>query len=137
MLAIVITRHGGPDVLRVRELPDPVPADGEILIRNKAFGLNRAEIYMRDGSWGDLAPVPGIECAGLVESDPSGQDRRAGRGMNAMNATQARVLSVNVGGPRTFETPRRPVTTAIWKTPVDSARIVCRGARCRTARSRP
>ena len=72
MRAIVITRHGGPDVLRIQELPDPIPADGEVLIRNKAFGLNRAELYMRDGSWGDLAPVPGIECAGLVESDPSG-----------------------------------------------------------------
>jgi NADPH:quinone reductase-like Zn-dependent oxidoreductase len=73
MRAIVITRHGGPDVLRIQELPDPVPADGEVLIRNRAFGLNRAELYMRDGSWGDLAAVPGIECAGLVESDPSGR----------------------------------------------------------------
>src|SRR5579859_7207570 len=73
MRAIVISSHGGPEVLALRQLPDPVPADGDVLIRVKAFGLNRAELYMRDGSWGDLAPVPGIECAGLVETDPSGR----------------------------------------------------------------
>ncbi|MFF7977029.1 alcohol dehydrogenase catalytic domain-containing protein [Streptomyces sp. NPDC007905] len=39
----------------------------------KAFGLNHAEAYMRAGTWGDVAAVPGIECAGLVEADPSGQ----------------------------------------------------------------
>ncbi|MER8188172.1 zinc-binding dehydrogenase [Kitasatospora sp. NPDC094015] len=73
MKAIVISAHGGPEVLTVTELPDPVPADGEILIRVKAFGLNHAEAYMRAGAWGEVAAVPGIECAGLVESDPSGR----------------------------------------------------------------
>jgi len=38
--AIVITAPGGPEVLAVRELPDPVPAEGEILVRVRAFGLN-------------------------------------------------------------------------------------------------
>jgi NADPH2:quinone reductase len=73
MRAIVISAHGGPEVLTIRELPDPVPGPDDVLVRIKAFGLNRAELYMRDGSWGDLAPVPGIECAGLIEADPSGQ----------------------------------------------------------------
>ncbi|GIG59927.1 alcohol dehydrogenase [Longispora fulva] len=73
MRAIVISRHGGPEVLIPADLPDPVAADGEVLIRVRAFGLNHAELYMRDGSWGDLAPVPGIECAGTVESDPAGR----------------------------------------------------------------
>lgn len=48
MKAIVITAHGGPEVLAVTELPDPVPAAGEILIRIQAFGLNHAETYMRN-----------------------------------------------------------------------------------------
>ena len=43
MKAIVITAYGGPDVLSVTELPDPVPAAGEVLIRVRAFGLNHAE----------------------------------------------------------------------------------------------
>ncbi|WP_035840735.1 zinc-binding dehydrogenase [Kitasatospora azatica] len=73
MKAIVISAHGGPEVLTPTELPDPVPAEGEVLVRVKAFGLNHAEAYMRSGAWGEVAAVPGIECAGLVEADPSGQ----------------------------------------------------------------
>jgi len=71
--AVVITAPGAPEVLAVTELPDPVPADGEVLIRVRAFGLNHAEAYMRSGAWGKVAQVPGIECAGTVEADPSGR----------------------------------------------------------------
>ncbi|MFJ9871217.1 zinc-binding dehydrogenase [Streptomyces sp. NPDC101165] len=73
MKAIVISSHGGPEVLTLTELPDPVPTGGEVLIRVKAFGLNHAEAYMRGGAWGEVAAVPGIECAGVVEADPSGE----------------------------------------------------------------
>jgi NADPH:quinone reductase-like Zn-dependent oxidoreductase len=73
MQAIVISAHGGPEVLTITELPDPVPAADEVLIRIRAFGLNHAETYMRNGSWGAVAPVTGIECAGTVETDPSGR----------------------------------------------------------------
>ncbi|MEZ0091381.1 zinc-binding dehydrogenase [Streptacidiphilus sp. EB129] len=73
MKAIVISAHGGPEVLTLADLPDPVPADGEVLIRVRAFGLNHAEAYMRSGAWGDVAAVTGIECAGTVEADPSGR----------------------------------------------------------------
>jgi NADPH:quinone reductase len=72
MKAIVITTPGGPEVLAITELPDPVPAEGEVLIRVAAFGLNHAEAYMRSGAWGKVAQVTGIECAGTVEADPSG-----------------------------------------------------------------
>ncbi len=73
MKAVVISAYGAPEVLTVTDLPDPVPAPGEVLIRVKAFGLNHAEAYMRAGAWGEVAAVPGIECAGLVEADPSGR----------------------------------------------------------------
>ncbi len=73
MKAIIISAPGGPDVLKPAELPDPEPAPGEILIRVMAFGLNHAETYMRNGSFGPVAQVTGIECAGTVQSDPSGQ----------------------------------------------------------------
>src|SRR5690348_18396593 len=72
MKAIVITAYGGPEVLAVTKLPSPVPAAGEVLVRVRAFGLNHAEAYMRSGAWGRVAQVPGIECAGTVEADPSG-----------------------------------------------------------------
>ena len=58
MKAIVITAYGGPEVLAVTELPDPVPGPGEVLIRVRAFGLNHAEAYMRSGSLGTGRPGP-------------------------------------------------------------------------------
>jgi NADPH2:quinone reductase len=73
MKAIIISAHGGPDVLTPVQLPDPEPATGDVLIRVMAFGLNHAETYMRNGSFGPVAQVTGIECAGIVESDPGGQ----------------------------------------------------------------
>jgi NADPH:quinone reductase-like Zn-dependent oxidoreductase len=73
MKAIIISAHGGPDVLTPVQLPDPEPAPGDVLIRVMAFGLNHAEAYMRSGSFGPVAQVTGIECAGTVESDPCGR----------------------------------------------------------------
>jgi NADPH:quinone reductase-like Zn-dependent oxidoreductase len=51
MKAMVIEEFGGPDKLRIRELALPEPVAGEVRIRVKAFGLNRAETYMRRGLW--------------------------------------------------------------------------------------
>src|ERR1700761_141563 len=72
MRAIVMSHHGGPEVLETRELPDPVPGPGDVLIRVRAFGLNHADTYMRSGVWSFGIPVLGIECVGVVEEDPSG-----------------------------------------------------------------
>src|SRR5262249_61276445 len=72
MRAIVITEHGGPDVLQVQEVPDPVPAGDEVLIRVRAFGLNHAETHMRKGEWPEATPISGIEAVGTVVRDPSG-----------------------------------------------------------------
>ncbi|HXD66584.1 MAG TPA: zinc-binding dehydrogenase [Solirubrobacteraceae bacterium] len=73
MRAIVMTQHGGPEVLETRDLPDPVPGPGEVLIRVRAFGLNHADTYMRSGVWSFGIPVLGIECVGVVEQDPGGR----------------------------------------------------------------
>jgi NADPH:quinone reductase-like Zn-dependent oxidoreductase len=72
MEAVVMSQDGGPDRLVLEELPRPVPQQGEVLIRVRAFGINRAETYMRRGEWPEIAPVSGIECVGEVEQDPSG-----------------------------------------------------------------
>jgi NADPH:quinone reductase-like Zn-dependent oxidoreductase len=73
MKATVITEHGGPEVLRIQELPDPVEGDEEVLIRVKAFGVNHAETHMRKGEWPESTPVSGIEAVGSVVRDPSGR----------------------------------------------------------------
>ncbi|MES2264917.1 MAG: zinc-binding dehydrogenase [Pseudomonadota bacterium] len=73
MKAIVIKQYGGPEVLALEERPMPVARMGQVLIEVKAFGINHAEIYFRQGVWGDVAEISGIECAGVVKSDPSGQ----------------------------------------------------------------
>ena len=72
MKAIVRQQYGGPEQLQIREVPDPVAVPGEVLVRVKAFGINRAEQYFRLGAWGEVAAISGIECVGEVADDPSG-----------------------------------------------------------------
>ncbi len=70
MRAIWITRHGGPEVLEVREGPDPEPKPGEVRVRVKAAGLNFAEVMARMGMY-PAAPKPpcvvGYEASGVVD----------------------------------------------------------------------
>src|ERR1700754_3690103 len=73
MRAILRSRFGGPEVLEIREIPDPEPKAGHVVIQVKAFGLNHAEMHMRRGEWAEAAPVSGIECVGLVKSCPGGE----------------------------------------------------------------
>ena len=72
MRAMVITEPGGPEVLQLQEVSDPVPGEGEVLIRVKAFGINHAETHMRKGDWPEATPISGIEAVGTVAQDPSG-----------------------------------------------------------------
>jgi NADPH:quinone reductase-like Zn-dependent oxidoreductase len=72
MKAIVRTKFGGPEQLLIKEVPAPEPKPGHVLIEVKAFGLNHAELHMRQGNWPEAADISGIECAGIVRSDPSG-----------------------------------------------------------------
>ncbi|MER9795881.1 zinc-dependent alcohol dehydrogenase family protein [Mesorhizobium sp. M0142] len=62
---------GGPEVLRIENVDMPAPGRGEIQIRVKALGLNRAEALLRSGRYIQTAPLPsglGLEAAGLVET---------------------------------------------------------------------
>jgi len=49
MKAVVIEEPGGPEVLKIRDIPKPTPVPGWVLIKVKAFGLNRSEMYTRQG----------------------------------------------------------------------------------------
>jgi len=71
MRAIWITRPGGPEVLEVRETPDPTPAMGEVRVRVSAAGLNFAELMARQGLYPDAPKLPcivGYEVAGVVDA---------------------------------------------------------------------
>lgn len=81
MRAIVVHEPGGPDVLTLEDRPIPVARPGWVLVRVRAFGLNRAELITRSGGSGDAVRFPrviGIECAGEVVEAPDG-DLRAGQ----------------------------------------------------------
>jgi len=80
MRAVWITRHGGPDVLEVREAPDPVPKASEVRIRVRAAGLNFAEVMARQGLYPDAPKPPcvvGYEVAGVVDAVGPGVARPA------------------------------------------------------------
>jgi NADPH2:quinone reductase len=67
MRAIVVTRHGGPDVLEVADLEDPVPGPGEVKVEVAASGVNFIDIYEREGVYPKEPPfVAGSEGAGTV-----------------------------------------------------------------------
>ena len=72
MKAAVIHEAGGPEVLKLESRPVPKPRVGQVLIRVKAFGLNRSELFTRQGH-SPSVPFPrilGIEAVGLVEHAP-------------------------------------------------------------------
>jgi len=73
MRAIVLEKFGGLDSLVYKEIPDPEPKAGHVVIEVKAFGLNHAEMHMRRGEWAEAAKVIGIECVGLVKVCPGGE----------------------------------------------------------------
>src|ERR1700739_554972 len=72
MKAAVIHEAGGPEVLKIENLPIPAPRRSEVLIRVKAFGLNRSELFTRQGHSPSVRfpRILGIEAVGLVEDAP-------------------------------------------------------------------
>lgn len=95
MRAIRIREPGGPDVLVPVEVPDPVPAAGEAVVRVRAAGVNRADLLQRLGRYpappGAPDAIPGLEVAGTVET--LGADA-AGTGLAAGD----RVMAIVAGG---------------------------------------
>ncbi|HEY1160132.1 MAG TPA: quinone oxidoreductase [Terracidiphilus sp.] len=90
MKAIQIHETGGPEVLKLADLPIPEPGPGQVLIRVEATGVNFIEIYFRKGVYKASLPlVPGSEAAGTVEE--------LGPGVTGFAAGDA-VASVSVVG---------------------------------------
>jgi NADPH2:quinone reductase len=71
MKAILVREFGGPDVLKLEEVPTPKPAAGEVLVRIHAAGVNPYDTYMRAGTYPRKPPLPytpGSDGAGVVEA---------------------------------------------------------------------
>ena len=86
MKAAVIRAAGGPEVLKIESLPIPEPRNDQVLICIKAFGLNRSELFTRQGHSPNVKfpRVLGIEAVGLVESAPGNQFRTGDKVATAM-----------------------------------------------------
>ncbi len=73
MKAIRVHETGAPEVMRLEEAPDPAPAEGEVLVRIAAAGVNFIDTYERTGAYPSERPfIPGREAAGTVEATGSG-----------------------------------------------------------------
>jgi NADPH2:quinone reductase len=91
MTAIAITNPGGPEVLEPVRVPLPRPADGEVLIRVAAAGINYPDLGQRRGTYDPppgASPLPGLEVSGVVES----------AGGSGFSAGQSVVALTNGGG---------------------------------------
>jgi NADPH:quinone reductase-like Zn-dependent oxidoreductase len=68
--AIVVERHGGPEVLVAKTIAVPDPGPGEVLLRHTAIGVNFIDVYCRTGYFDLLKPpgIPGMEAAGRIEA---------------------------------------------------------------------
>src|SRR5437879_5042945 len=71
MKAILVREFGGPEVLKLEEVPTPKPAAGQVLVRIHAAGVNPYDTYMRAGTYAIKPPLPytpGSDAAGVVEA---------------------------------------------------------------------
>lgn len=77
MHAVVVSEPGGPDVLRWREVEDPAPGPGEVLLDVAASAVNRADLLQRQGHYDPppgTSPYLGLECSGRVAALGEGVD---------------------------------------------------------------
>ena len=91
MRSVWITRTGPPEVLEVRDGPDPAPGTGQVLIRVRASGVNFADVMARLGLYPDAPPRPcvvGYEVAGTIEDLGTGTDAGLAVGQRVVALTR-------------------------------------------------
>src|ERR1700690_1207385 len=92
MRAMVVRRYGAPEVFESKEMAEPQPKAGEVLIRVKAVGVNFADLLQRMGIYpGTPKPpfVPGLEIAGVVERIADGGKTGEGESLRPGDAVAA------------------------------------------------
>src|SRR5258708_39849933 len=78
MKALRVREFGGPEVLKIEEVPTPKPAAGQVLVRSRAAGGNPYDTYMRNGTYAikpALPYTPGADAGGTVEAVGPGVQR--------------------------------------------------------------
>ncbi len=111
MRAMVVRRYGSPEVFEAKDMPDPQPKPGEVVVRVKAVGVNFADLLQRMGLYpGTPKPpfVPGLEIAGVVEKteDEGGEEGlRRGDAVAAFAHFGAYAEWVSVRASDTFRLP--------------------------------
>jgi NADPH:quinone reductase-like Zn-dependent oxidoreductase len=90
MKAVVFSRHGGPEVLEHRDVPEPKPGRSEVLIEVKATSINHIDIFLRRGMPGITVPMPKI-----VGSDAAGVIRELGADVTDLKIGQR--VTINPG----------------------------------------
>jgi NADPH:quinone reductase-like Zn-dependent oxidoreductase len=90
MKAVVFDQHGGPEVLQLRDVPDPTIGPGQVLIEVKATSINHIDIFLRRGMPGIKVPMPKI-----VGSDAAGIIREVGPGVSGLTSGQR--VTINPG----------------------------------------
>src|SRR2546430_16212464 len=84
MRAVRVSEFGGPEVLKLQDVPDPKPDSGQVLIRVKAVGVNPVDTYIRAGVYPrkpNLPYTPGTDTAGGTEGGgPKVEQMRRGAG---------------------------------------------------------
>jgi len=108
MRAVVITEHGGPEVIQVQERPDPPVGPGEVRIAVKAAGINFADTLARTGLYPDSPKVPcvlGYEVAGNVES--------VGEGVKSVRPGDRVLAGTRFGGQAELVTVRENMVYAL------------------------
>jgi NADPH:quinone reductase-like Zn-dependent oxidoreductase len=90
MKAVVFEQHGGPEVLKYKDVPDPKPQRGEVLIEVKATSINHIDVFLRRGMPGIKVPMPKI-----VGSDAAGIIRELGPDVSGLTAGQR--VTINPG----------------------------------------
>ena len=82
MKAIRVSEFGGPETLKVQDVPDPKPDSGQVLVRVKAAGINPVDTYIRSGTYArkpNLPYTPGMDAGGIIEAvGPSIKDFKVG-----------------------------------------------------------
>src|SRR2546430_9377285 len=118
MKAIVVEQSGSPEVLPIRQIHRTEPDTGLVLVRIRAFGLNRSEMFTRQGFSPDVTfpRILGIEAVGEVEQDPSGH-YQAGQKVAAVMGGMGRPYNGGgggVGGASLFSCPAPSTSRSMW-----------------------
>ncbi len=92
MKAVAIREHGGPEVVRLEDLPDPAPGPGQVVVGVRAAALNHLDIWVRKGWQGLLLSFPHV-----LGSDVSGVVETVGPGVEGVRPGDAVVVNPSLG----------------------------------------